>query len=244
MEAPAGDELPKGLKTGQGPGCRAGKREEGDLERNGVEAGWLARAADSRANLVRIAAIACFYAVHLLNVFLPAWGWKELAGGLGLGQHPVPPMAHLCVSVIVFAWLAQAAAVHAALAIGCIPERAALAVVLGDVLWLSAVLGCSTGPAGPMVAGYSLIVVLAGLRLNLWLVRWGTVAAVAGYLGVLGAARWPVGVLQQLDIDTVPRWHQMMTLLAIVFTGTAVGQTVRLAWGVVAVRTRSRNDGE
>jgi hypothetical protein len=199
---------------------------------------WLTRAADARGNLVRILCIAGFYGVHLLHYWLPgmeAWLASELPS---VGIKPVSANMHLAVSLVVLGWLLQAFGLHLASVTNLVSRRIALLAALGDAFWLTVALCCTRGAASPMVAGYFLVIALAGLRLDFWLVRWATVFSVAGYLLVLGITRWPQGLLLPVDLPAVPRYHQLMVVLALVFEGLIVGQLVRLAWGVVARRAR------
>jgi hypothetical protein len=207
------------------------KSSNGDQIRVGQ---WLPVAADVRGNVVRMIAIAGFYGVHLLNVYWPGFQQSTTESVAGVAELPVSATVHLSVSVLVFAWLMQAMGVHLSAMTQPLTRGLALAVVCGDVLWLTAALCLSTGAAGPLVAGYFLIIALAALRLDLWLIRWATVAAVAGYVFVLGATRWPVGLLKEIEVSSVPRYHQLMTIVALVLMGILIGQIVRLGWGMVA----------
>ena len=195
---------------------------------------WLATAADVRGNLVRMVSILGFYSIHLLNVYLPAMGDSSVRGAAGLDGPQVSETVHLSVSLLAFAWLMQALGVHLASLTKPLTRNFAMAVAIGDVVWLTAALCFSTGAAGPLVAGYFLIIGLAALRLDLWLIRWVTVASTVGYLFVIGATRWPVGFLKEINIEPVPRYHQVMTMVALVLMGVVLGQVVRLGWGVVA----------
>ncbi len=202
------------------------------------------RAADARGNLVRILCLAGFYGVHLLHYWLPGMD-QWLARGLDAIQvKPVSATMHLAVSLVVLGWLLQALGIHLASATGLVSRRIALLAALGDVFWLTVALCCTRGAASPMVAGYFLVIALAGLRLDFWLVRWATVFAVAGYLMVLAITRWPQSLLLPVDLPAVPRYHQLMVVLALVFQGLITGQLVRLAWGVAAQRARRAGGGD
>ncbi|QEG20223.1 hypothetical protein [Mariniblastus fucicola] len=205
---------------------------------------WLPAAADVRGNLVRMIAILGFYAVHLLNYFLPALGESAVRTAVGLKGPSVSGVVHLAVSILVFAWLLQAMGVHLASMTRPLTRKLALAVIVGDVVWLTAALCFSTGAAGPMVAGYFLILGLSALRLDLRLIRWATVATCFGYLFVLGATRWPVGLLKEIQVEAVPRYHQIMTIVALILMGVVLGQVVRLAWGIVASHRRVELGGQ
>ncbi len=203
---------------------------------------WLPAAADVRGNVVRMIAIAGFYGIHLLNVYLPGLESSSVRASAGLAELPVSSTVHLSVSVLVFAWLMQAMGVHLAAMTKPLTRPLALAVIVGDAIWLTAALCFSTGATGPLVAGYFLIIGLAALRLDLWLIRWATVATVLGYLFVLGATRWPLGLLKEIPVVSVPRYHQLMTIIALVLMGVVLGQTVRLGWGMVAAHLHQRDE--
>lgn len=204
---------------------------------------WLPAAADVRGNVIRMIAIVGFYGIHLLNVYLPGLESSSMRSAAGLADSPVSTTVHLAVSVLVFAWLMQALGVHLSVMTKPLTRQFALAVIVGDVIWLTAALCFSTGPGGPLVAGYFLIIGLAALRLDLWLIRWATVASTFGYLFMLGAARWPVGLLKEIQVASVPRYHQIMIVVALILMGVVVGQVVRLGWGMVAAHLGRKNDG-
>jgi hypothetical protein len=68
----------------------------------------------------------------------------------------------------------------------------------------------------------SCIVALAALRFSLPLVRFATVGSMLGYLMLLGYAKWfAAGDLR------VPRYHEVMFLLALGLTGITIGQVIR-----------------
>jgi len=73
-----------------------------------------------------------------------------------------------------------------------------------------------------LVVGYFLVAALAALRFSLSLVRFATVGSMLGYLAVLGHAKW----FAVRDLR-VPRYHQVMFLLALGLTGITIGQVVR-----------------
>lgn len=195
---------------------------------------WLPLAADVRGNVVRLVAILGFYVIHLLNVYLPQLGTSSVRSAVGLEGPGVSKNIHLLVSVIVFAWLMQSLGVHLASMTKPFTRKLALAVIVGDVIWLTAALCVSTGATGPMVVGYFLIIGLSALRLDLWLIRYATIATILGYLFLLGSSRWPQGILKEIQIESVPRYHQLMTIVALVLMGVVVGQVVRLGWGILA----------
>ena len=82
------------------------------------------------------------------------------------------------------------------------------------------------GAPGPAVAALIRIagglLVVAALRFNLELIWFSTAGALACYLYLLGYARW----FADRDIR-VPRYHQLIFLLAVVLTGVFLGQVIR-----------------
>jgi hypothetical protein len=99
-----------------------------------------------------------------------------------------------------------------------------------DIVLLTSVLCISTGARSPLVSGYFLILVMATLRLSLPLVRCATFCCAIGYLAVLGAAKWLPMSEELRAAQRVPRYHQVIVLLAIVLAGVMLGQIVRAAW--------------
>ena len=83
------------------------------------------------------------------------------------------------------------------------------------------------------MVGYFLILTLAALRFSLELVWFSTAGAVAGYLFLLGYARWGPAPGMPPQDQTVPRYHQLIFVLALVLAGVVLGQMVR------RVRTRA-----
>jgi len=96
-----------------------------------------------------------------------------------------------------------------------------------DVALLTGLLVVASGPKSPLVVGYLLLIALATLRFSLPLVRFSTVASMLGYLVVLGHARW-----FRSEEFHVPRYHQVMFLLALALCGVVLGQVIRRVAGL------------
>ena len=95
-----------------------------------------------------------------------------------------------------------------------------------------------------MVVGYFLIIMLAGLRFDLRLVRMTTIATIVAYLGLLGAVKWPIGLMKEIAIESVPRYHQVMFVVALMFAGIITGQTVRHAYAISRRESPTRQDDQ
>jgi hypothetical protein len=92
-----------------------------------------------------------------------------------------------------------------------------------DVVLLTAILVVADGPKSPLVVGYFLIIALAALRLSLRLVWFATGGVMAGYVCLLGFARW-FAAPRELR---VPRTHEAIFVLALALTGIVLGQVIR-----------------
>jgi hypothetical protein len=97
----------------------------------------------------------------------------------------------------------------------------------GDLVLLTAILTLADGPKSPLVIAYFLVIAAAALRFSLPLVWFATGGAIAGYLFLLGFARW--GSIPGWDKPdmTLPRYHQVIFVLALTLTGVVLGQLIR-----------------
>jgi hypothetical protein len=176
---------------------------------------WQEYEGEARANLLRISGIAAFYLVELVNYH-----------GLRLGLFEMPQVVerpfHQAVTALALAWLVVALAVQLCLSQRVFPSQLKFLSTLGDVVLLTGTLTVANGPRSPLVAVYFVVIALAALRLNLPLVRFATVGSMAGYVFLLGYARW----FTDRDLR-VPRYHQIILLLALALTGIVLGQVIR-----------------
>jgi hypothetical protein len=185
-------------------------------------------AGECRANAVRLAAVATFYAIHLTRY---AAGPSALGDGVAAAELAAGEARfHLLASLLALAWLAVAAAVHLSLQQRQPAQALSYAATAADALLLTALLNFAAGPRSPLTTGYFLIVAMAALRLNVPLVRFATAAAALGYVCVLGVARWPAAFGRDPEeLLRIPRYQQAMFLAALALTGVITGQAVRLA---------------
>jgi hypothetical protein len=102
-----------------------------------------------------------------------------------------------------------------------------------DIVLLTSII-CLGGMArSPLVVGYFLVLILATLRLSLPLIWFATAGCGLAYFGVLGCAKWPeyTSLSQSLGQNAteirVPRYHELIMLVAIVMAGTMLGQITR-----------------
>ncbi len=187
----------------------------GDTDRQWFIVGrWQEYEGEARANTLRIIAIGAFYIVELINYH-----------GLQLGVFEMPKVAdqtfHQAVTALAVAWTVVGLGVLFCLSHRFLPRLLKFVSTGCDILLLTLILVVASGPSSPLVVGYFLVIALAGLRFNLPLVRFATVGSMAGYLCVLAHARWFATELR------VPRYHQLIFLLALALSGIVLGQVIR-----------------
>jgi hypothetical protein len=174
-------------------------------------------AGEQRANLLRFVGIACFYAIELINRY-----------GLQLGFLQMPPVEgvdakfHTAVTALVVAWAMLGVGVLLCLQNQFFPSWLKYVSTGCDIALLTAILIVADGPQSPLVVGFFLLVALSSVRFSLMLVRFTTGGALLAYLFINGYARW----FTERDI-VVPRYHQLIMLLALGLTGIVLGQMIR-----------------
>jgi hypothetical protein len=176
---------------------------------------WQEYDAEARANLLRIIAIAAFYTIELVNYY-----------GLNLGVIEMPKIRdepfHRAITALSVAWTMAGLGILLCLRRHVFPAWLKFVSTACDMLLLTAILTVADGPKSPMVVGYFLILAVATLRLNLQLVWFSTAGSLAGYVVLLGYAKW----FTDRDLR-VPRYQELISMLAIVLTGVILGQVVR-----------------
>ncbi|MGA2033181.1 MAG: hypothetical protein ABSG68_13060 [Thermoguttaceae bacterium] len=167
---------------------------------------WHEYEGEARANFLRIAGIGAFYCVELTNYYT------------GVVDRPF----HQAITGLALLWAMVGLGVLYCLARHIFPGFLKFASTAADIVLLTAILMVADGPKSPLVVGYFLVITLATLRFSLRLVWFATVAAMAGYLFLLGFARW----FTERDVR-IPRYHQAIFLLALALTGIVLGQAIR-----------------
>jgi hypothetical protein len=189
---------------------------------------------EGRANLLRMAGIAAFYAVELVNYH-----------GLNLGFLEMPRVVerpfHLAVTLLTLVWATLCLGVLLCRRNGVFPSWLKFLSTGCDLVLLTSVLVLADGPRAPLAVVYLLIIATAGLRFSLPLVWFATGGAVACYLFLLGFARW--GKLPEgwppSDMH-LPRYAQVTFLLALVLCGVVMGQVVRRVRALAETYLRRR----
>ncbi len=171
---------------------------------------------EERANLMRILAIACFYAIELVNYHGLSLGFVDFEQVEGVDQT-----FHAAVTALAVAWMACAMGVLIIMRSRRFPEALKYVTTTVDVVLLTAILLIADGPKSPLVIAYFVILAGSPLRLSAPLVRYTTLATIAGYVFLIGDA-W----LRRPDMQ-VPRYQQVMTILALGLAGLALSQLMK-----------------
>jgi hypothetical protein len=176
---------------------------------------WEEFEGESRANLLRIIGIGAFYIVELLDFHI----YKIV-------ERPF----HQTVTALAVAWTMVALGTLVCLRRQVFPAALKYVTTGVDVVLLTGILMVADGPRSPLLIGYFLVITLSALRFQLRLIWFATLATTAGYLVLLGYAKWWAGRPESLfhtEPITVPRYHQFIFLLGLALTGIILGQVVR-----------------
>src|SRR5262249_2652726 len=140
---------------------------------------------------------------------------------------------HTLITLLAVAWAMLALGILLALQQRIFPLWLPYFTTACDIVLLTSII-CIGGMArSPLVVGYFLLIILATLQLHLPLIWFATAGCGVGYLCVLGCAKWPdrFGFTKLLGDAVndyrVPRYHQVIVLVAIVMAGVMLGQIVR-----------------
>jgi hypothetical protein len=172
---------------------------------------WQEYEGEGRTNLLRVLAIAGFYANHLL--------WYLNLGTPGEADRQF----HRLATLIAAAWLFLSLGVLVALQRHYLPSVLKYATTTLDLLLLTAIAWLGSGPASPLIHGYFLIIAAAALRFSLPLVWSCTLGAMVCYLVLVGAKDKTWFDAQH----ATPVVDQLTMLLSLGLTGIVIGQVIR-----------------
>ncbi len=195
---------------------------------------WLAYEGESRANVLRLVGIAAFYVIELINYH-----------GLNLGFIELPQVVdaafHRTVTALALGWAVASLIVLYCTSHRFFPDWLKFISTGLDLVFLTFVLVVASGPSSPLVVGYFLLIGLSSLRFSLPLIWFATIGSMAGYLILLGYAKWYAVELR------VPRYHQLIVLLAMALLGIIIGQVIRRVRGIAtdfALRQQAVEGGD
>ncbi len=175
---------------------------------------WQRFEGEARANVLRIVSLGAFYAIELMN-----------ARGLELGFLSIPKIEdvnHRAITLLCVAWTLLAVAILVCLRRRIFPPSLPYISTFCDLVLLTSVLTVAGGARSPMVVGYFLIIALSTLRFSLPLIWFATAGSMIGYFCLLGCDRW-----FRDPPTSLPRYHQLTVLLALLLLGVMLGQVVR-----------------
>lgn len=182
---------------------------------------WQEYDGEWRANLIRTISIGAFYTVELLGYYGFDLAWLHI-------EPEFTRQFHLAISALAAAWMLVAFCTFYCLRMGIFPAQLKYVVTACDLVLLTSMIATASGPRSPLVMGYFVILATAALRLQLRLMWCSTLGSMAAYLFLLGFAKWHdtwFG-LPHRELG-VPRYTQLITLLALAMTGITLGQVIR-----------------
>lgn len=175
---------------------------------------------EGRANLLRLIGIAAFYAVELVNYYGVDLSFLQI-------ERTVDRPFHLAITFLTLAWTMLCVSVLLCRRQRIFPKWLKYISTGCDVVLLTSMLMLADGPRSPLVVVYFLLIGLASLRFSLPLIWFVTAGSVAGYLYLLGFAKWGSVPGWEKPEQTVPRYYQIIFVLALVLTGVVLGQVIR-----------------
>lgn len=177
---------------------------------------WQEFAGEERANLLRTIGVGLFYIIELINRY-----------GVHLSFLQIEATAdrdfHLAATGLAVTWALVALFTLLCLRSQVFPGALKYITTGCDIVLLTTIIALGNGPRSPLVLGYLLIIVLAGLRFKLRLIWCATIASIAGYLFLLGYAKWNIAGREL----SVPRYEQLIVLLSLALAGVILGQIIR-----------------
>jgi hypothetical protein len=175
-------------------------------------------AGEIRVNLIRILAIAIFYARHLIELLLsPA-------------DSQVRGVYHLRVTALIVAWAGAACVIHLLLSRRFYPPAMKYATAVLDVLMITVLCAIAGTPQSPLTLLFFAVIASAPLRLSLELVYVTTSGAILGYLAVLGYYVFHVigwNRYYSRPEVRIPRSTEVIFVLSLLVSGLFAGQIVR-----------------
>src|SRR5262249_40188442 len=150
--------------------------------------------------------------------------------GVQIGALQLPQVVddkfHASMTGLALAWTMVALVTLICLRTHVFPATLKYATTACDVLLLTAVLMIADGPRSPLAVGYFLVIALAAMRLSRGLIWAATLGSMAGYLFLLGYVKY-FAADDRATMMAVPRYYQMIMLVALALSGIILGQVVR-----------------
>lgn len=189
----------------------ASDQDKADERKWYIVSRWLEYEGESRANLLRIVAVAAFYGVQLVQFHLVR----------SADEAAVP--FHKQATALAVAWTMLALAVTVCLRRQIFPAALKYVSTAGDIVLLSALAWLAGGPESSITRAFFLIIALSALRFDLGLVWFSTLGCMVAYEALVGRvdSNW-------FDANhTVPVVDNLIMLVSLALTGLIIGQVIR-----------------
>lgn len=164
-------------------------------------------AGEIRINLIRLVAIVLLYGNHLVTFYVT--------------KADTDAKFHLAATALVVAWTVGSLGLHALLLRRWRPSALGPIVAASDAVMITTMLLLGGGPKSALLPVYFLLIASSALRAAVPAVWTATGAALAGWLVLLGHAKWV-----QPDW-AIPRHQQIIFGIALLCAGLLAGQAVR-----------------
>lgn len=182
---------------------------------------WQEFTAENRVNLIRAIGLAVFYSIQLINFNFFEIDQADLDASTTFHQN---------TTLLCAAWFAIVLAIAYCLTVRWFPNWFKYATTTIDLVMLTAIASIGSASASPLVYVYFMILVMAALRFDLWLIRITTGLAALCYVALLAISSpdW-LGEADLAVEKTVPRITQMIVLASLILAGVTLGQIARRA---------------
>jgi hypothetical protein len=178
---------------------------------------WESWAGEVRINLIRLVALAIFYAHHLARVYL-------------LKDAPLDLSREIRIITLVISYGVLVAALYYVLRLGRLHPSIKYMVTAWDILMIGAIIVTMDGPRSVFSMLFLLPISASILRLSLPLVYFSTALGALAYLAILAYYVWFVVGSEVYYSDStvrIPRSEQVVVLFIILTAGLLAGQAVR-----------------
>ena len=182
---------------------------------------WQEYTAETRVNLIRAVGIAVFYSIQLIHFNFFAIPDDQLEAATKF---------HHNTTLLCAGWFAIVLTITYCLTIRWFPPYFKYITTTIDLFMLTAIASIGTASASPLVYVYFVMLVMAALRFDLWLIRISTAIACCCYVGLLAISSpdW-MGAANLANERTVSRLTQLIVLAALILAGVSLGQIARRA---------------
>ena len=182
---------------------------------------WQQYTAETRVNLIRAIGIAVFYLIQLIH-----FNFFDIPDE----QLEAATKFHHNTTLLCAGWFAIVLTITYCLTIRWFPPYFKYITTTTDLFMLTAIASFGSASASPLVYVYFVMLVMAALRFDLWLIRISTAIACFCYVGLLtiSSPDW-MGSADLADERSVSRLTQLIVLAALILAGVSLGQIARRA---------------